>query len=102
MAEVNVFLDTMVYLHFVPLEQIDLCGVLGADRVTILVPRVTLKELEKQISCINARDSFGLHTTAKTPRQGWHSRQRGYCRICNLQILKSPVGFESIQSGGDR
>jgi hypothetical protein len=47
MAEVNVFLDTMVYLHFVPLEQIDLCGVLGADRVTILVPRVTLKELEK-------------------------------------------------------
>lgn len=43
----NVFLDTMVYLHCVPIDQIDLCATLQTDSVTLLVPRVTFKELEK-------------------------------------------------------
>lgn len=42
----NVFLDTMVYLHCVPVDQIDFCSIFGTDAVTILVPRVTFKELE--------------------------------------------------------
>ena len=47
MAQLNVFLDTMVYLHFAPVAQIDFCEIFGVDAVTILVPRVTFKELEK-------------------------------------------------------
>jgi predicted ribonuclease YlaK len=47
MASVNTFLDTMIYLHCVPLDQIDFRAVIGADAVTIQVPRVTFKELEK-------------------------------------------------------
>lgn len=43
----NVFLDTMVYLHFERVDQIDFCHLLGTDSVTILVPRVTFKELDK-------------------------------------------------------
>lgn len=43
----NVFLDTMVYLHCVPTEQIDFCDILRTDAVTLLVPRVTFKELDK-------------------------------------------------------
>ena len=31
----------------------------------------------------------------KAPRPSWHSWQRRQCRICNLQNLKSRVGFES-------
>lgn len=43
----NVFLDTMVYLHCVPLEELDLCKLTGSEEVTIVVPRITLKELDK-------------------------------------------------------
>src|ERR1700720_561460 len=53
----NVFLDTMIYLHFSSIEAIDFCEVLGASAVTILVPRVTLRELEKHKS---------THTTSRT------------------------------------
>ncbi len=37
----------MVYLHCVPIEQIDFCDILGTNSVTLLVPRVTFKELDK-------------------------------------------------------
>ena len=43
----NLFLDTMMYLHFVPIEQVDFCSLLGVEVVRILVPRVTFRELEK-------------------------------------------------------
>jgi hypothetical protein len=47
MAGLSVFLDTMVYLHFVPFDQIDFAAIVDAELVTIVVPRVTFKELEK-------------------------------------------------------
>ena len=47
----------MIYLHCVPIEQIDFCQIFGVDSVTIHVPRVTLKELEKH------KDS---HSSART------------------------------------
>jgi hypothetical protein len=37
----------MIYLHCVPIEQIDFCKFFGVESATIHVPRVTLKELEK-------------------------------------------------------
>ena len=40
-----VFLDTNVYLHYQPVDQIDWLGLLKADAVTIVVPQVTIREL---------------------------------------------------------
>lgn len=40
------FLDTMIYLHFKPVEDIPWTEVLEADAVRILVPRITLRELD--------------------------------------------------------
>lgn len=44
------FLDTMTYLHYLSVEQIDWQGVLGvskADEVLIVVPGITLREIDK-------------------------------------------------------
>ncbi len=46
-TKLNVFLDTMVYLHYIPIKQIDFCSTFNTSIVTLLVPRVTFKELEK-------------------------------------------------------
>lgn len=43
------FLDTMIYLHFRPVEDIkwhELLGVSAAERIVIIVPAVTLREIE--------------------------------------------------------
>lgn len=42
------FLDTNVYLHCRSVEEIDWLQLIGADSVEIVVPRVTLHELDKQ------------------------------------------------------
>src|SRR6266550_1517686 len=41
------FLDSMVYTHYKPIEDVDWLVAVGAEKVTIVVPRVTLKELDK-------------------------------------------------------
>jgi PIN domain len=43
---VYVFLDTMIFLHCADLESIDFTEVLGTDSVTIVVPRITIRELD--------------------------------------------------------
>lgn len=43
----TVFLDTMIYLHFKSLEEIDWRSLLGVDEVRILVPKITTAELDK-------------------------------------------------------
>ncbi len=40
----------MVYLHCVPIEQLGLCSMLRTKAVTIVVPRITFKELDKHKS----------------------------------------------------
>ena len=42
-----VFLDTMIYLHYEPFDQIDWLYVLDADLIEIVVPPVTVRELNK-------------------------------------------------------
>jgi rRNA-processing protein FCF1 len=42
----NVFLDSMIFLHYRKLDQLDLCSLLDADEVNVLVPRITLRELD--------------------------------------------------------
>jgi hypothetical protein len=43
-----VFLDANIYLHYQPFHQIDWRGVLGGDRLTIVIPPVTVRELNRQ------------------------------------------------------
>lgn len=42
-----VFLDTNIYLHYQDIEQIDWLKVLQADSVNIIVPPITIRELNK-------------------------------------------------------
>ena len=39
MTQKTLFLDTMVYLHYKPLDQIERPSVVDADRVSIVAPR---------------------------------------------------------------
>lgn len=41
-----VFLDTMLFMHYRPLDDLDWCAALGATAVRIVVPRVTIRELD--------------------------------------------------------
>lgn len=43
-----VFLDTNVYLHYQPFDQIDWLELLKTDALTIVVPPVTIRELNKR------------------------------------------------------
>jgi hypothetical protein len=43
----KVFFDTMIYLHYRSIDELDLVAVLGPPPHTILVPRITLRELDK-------------------------------------------------------
>ena len=49
-----VFLDTMIYLHYKSLEEIDFVDLLNADIVKIVIPRITIKELDKEKSAQKA------------------------------------------------
>ncbi len=42
----HVFLDTMVFIHYKPIEDTDWCGLLGVPEI-LLVPRITIRELDK-------------------------------------------------------
>ena len=44
----KIFLDTMIWLHYRPIEDIDIREVASiAEPITIVVPRITLRELDK-------------------------------------------------------
>ncbi len=44
----KVFLDCMIYLHYRSIEELDLPSLLSAESVAIVIPRITLRELDKQ------------------------------------------------------
>ncbi len=46
-VQMKVFFDTMVFLHYRSLDELNLVDVLGPPPHTVLVPRVTLRELDK-------------------------------------------------------
>lgn len=46
--EIYVFLDTMIFLHYKPIEEINLPRILDAEKVIIVIPRITIQELDKQ------------------------------------------------------
>ena len=42
-----VFFDTMIFIHCLPIEQIDVPKILGEASITLIVPRITIQELDK-------------------------------------------------------
>lgn len=46
----KLFVDTMVFLHFRPLSELDLATRVRSDKVTLVLPRITLRELDKHKS----------------------------------------------------
>jgi len=44
----KVFLDTMIYLHYHSIEELDLHSLLGTNSITIVIPRITLRQLDEQ------------------------------------------------------
>ena len=48
MKQLHIFLDTMIFLHYRSIEEIDFCSLLGADNIIIVMPRITIRELDKQ------------------------------------------------------
>jgi hypothetical protein len=43
----NAFLDTNIFLHYQPVEQIDWLSVLEAEAVTLIIPPVVVRELDR-------------------------------------------------------
>jgi hypothetical protein len=77
--ETYVFLDTMVYLHYLPVVELELRKLLKAVYVIILIPEITIRELEKH----------KLENNSKKIRQ--RARDR-------LEIIKKWIIEEKITS----
>ena len=43
----KLFLDSMLYLHYRAVEEIDLCAQFRTDTLTVVIPRIVLRELDK-------------------------------------------------------
>ena len=43
----KIFIDTMIFLHYKAIDGIDLCCLLNVDELVIVIPRITLRELDK-------------------------------------------------------
>ena len=48
MKQLFVFIDTMIFLHYKAVEEINFPELFNVDKISILVPRITLRELDEQ------------------------------------------------------
>lgn len=48
MKEKHIFLDTMIFLHYRFIEEIDFLSLLGAEKIIMVIPRITIRELDKE------------------------------------------------------
>lgn len=46
-SQTYVFFDTMVFLHCVPVQDMNVPEFLGVDSITLVVPRITIQEVDK-------------------------------------------------------
>jgi hypothetical protein len=44
----SIFLDTNIFLHYKPFDQIDWCSIVKSEEISIIVPPITIRELNKQ------------------------------------------------------
>ena len=48
MKQMHIFLDTMIFLHYRSIKEIDFLSLLGTDKIIIVIPRITIRELDKE------------------------------------------------------
>ncbi|MCK5614520.1 hypothetical protein KAR91_72315 [Candidatus Pacearchaeota archaeon] len=48
MKQLFVFIDTMIFLHYKAVEEINFLELFNVDKISILIPRITLRELDEQ------------------------------------------------------
>ena len=51
----KIFFDTMVYLHYRAIDQLDMTKLFGPPPHTVIVPRITVRELDKHKNTHNSR-----------------------------------------------
>lgn len=86
MTKRHVFLDTMMYLHYRPVEEVDWPGRLSVDEVTIVVPAITVQELDEHKNSHRSRKiqdrarTFLAKLEKWTEADGTVIRERTYIR----------------------
>lgn len=73
MSDRVLFLDTMIFLHFQPLEQIPWCEIFGAERITLAIARSVVTELDEKKDTGNGR----VRHRARRALQAIHKGARG-------------------------
>ncbi len=79
------FIDTMVFLHFRPLDELDLPSRVHSDTVTLVIPRITLRELDKHKS---------VHPNRKVRDRARKILTDLETAIANRQPLKGGIAVE--------
>lgn len=100
----TVFFDTMVFLHCVPIQNIDLVNLLGAKDVKVVIPRITVQELDKhknthQSEKIRKRASQRLKDISN-----WNdeSDQSEICHNVTVSLLMNRPKPDSFREGLDK
>jgi hypothetical protein len=94
-----VFLDTNIYLHYRDFDQIDWPTVLGTDAVTIIIPPITLRELNKHkdSNTINPRIRKRAGATLKKLAELFETSSQAQLRA-NTTVrheANDPIDFKS-------
>ncbi len=101
-AQIFVFLDTMVYLHCTSIDDIPFPDILDADHVTIVIPRITVQELDKHK---NTHPSQNIRDRARRALKLIHSHATGECppirQNVNLQYFHGTKTFDYAGHGLD-
>lgn len=83
--EIKLFIDTMVFLHYRPLHELNLTNLLNCQSVTVVVPRVTVKELDEK------KDS---HSDRKVKDRARRALYAIYKAITTGSKLEGDIGIE--------
>ena len=81
----KVFLDCMIYLHYRHIEELDLPSLLNTNRVTIVIPPITLHELDKQKNMHKSRKVSNRARSILKKIEQWYSGEPS---------LKKDISFE--------
>ena len=90
-------LDTNVHLHFKPFTDIDWCGVLGQEKVRIIVPLAVLRELDDKKNMARRPTGDRAGARLKAMRQRLAGRGAGPAQIrdnVTLEVLLDRRGHQ--------
>ena len=94
------FLDTMVFLHFRPVEEIRWTELLNCSRVEIILPRVTIRELDKhKTTHILTKVRDRARRSLKKIEDKLNSDDRALREDVFLRFLDSPQSIDYASIG---